>query len=70
MWGSTEVKQKWALVDWETICKPKRVRDLGLRDPEVMNKVLNAKFGGDGLLTKESHGHISGIRSTLVDGPN
>lgn len=28
------------------------------------------KFGGDGLLTKESHGHISSIRSMLVDGPN
>lgn len=44
LWGSTEVKQKWALVDWETICKPKRAGGLGLRDPKVMNKVLNAKI--------------------------
>ena len=44
LWGSTEVKKKWALVDWETICKPKRAGGLGLRDLEVMNKVFNAKI--------------------------
>ena len=28
------------------------------------------KIGGDGLLTKESHGHSSNIINALVDGPN
>lgn len=32
------------LVDWETVCRPKQAGGLGLRDPEVMNKVLSAKI--------------------------
>ena len=44
LWGSSEFKQKWALVDWETVCKPKKVEGLGLRDPEVANKVISAKI--------------------------
>lgn len=38
------MKQKWALVDWEIVYRPKRAGGLGLRDPEVMNKVLSAKI--------------------------
>ena len=38
------MKQKWALVDWEMVCRPKQVGGLGLRDLEVMNKVLSAKI--------------------------
>lgn len=44
LWGSTNIKQKWALVDWEMVCKPKHVRWLGLRDPKVANRVLSAKI--------------------------
>ena len=44
LWGSSELKQKWALVDWETVCKPKRTDGLGLRDLETANKVMSAKI--------------------------
>ena len=44
LWGSTKIKQKWALVDWEMVCRPKREGSLGLRDPEIANKVLSAKI--------------------------
>ena len=44
LWGSTEIKMKWALVDWETIYHPKRAGGLGLRDLEITNQVLNAKI--------------------------
>lgn len=44
LWGISEAKQKWSLVDWETVCKPKCTRGLGLRDPEVANKVMSAKI--------------------------
>lgn len=40
LWGSMEIKQKWALVDWETVCKPKRAGGLGQRDLKITNKVL------------------------------
>ena len=42
--GSIEIKQKRTLVDWEMICRPKRDGGLGLRDLEVMNKVLSSKI--------------------------
>lgn len=44
LWGSTKLKQKWALVDWETVCTPKKAGGLGLQDPEVENKVMSAKI--------------------------
>lgn len=44
LWGSTEIQQKWALVDWEMVCKPKRFMGLGLRDLEIANKVLSTKI--------------------------
>lgn len=44
LWGSMEIKQKWALVDWEMMCKPKHVGGLQLRDPKITNKVLSAKI--------------------------
>ena len=39
-----KIKQKWALVDWEIVYKPKRVGGLGLRDQEITNKVSSAKI--------------------------
>ena len=44
LWGSSELKQRWALVDWGTICKPKRAGGLGLRDLELANKAMSAKI--------------------------
>jgi len=43
-WGSTNIKQKWALVDWEMVCRPKRIGGLGLRDLKTSNKVFSAKI--------------------------
>ena len=53
LWGSMEIKQEWTLVDWETVCKPKRVGGLGLRDPEITNKVLSAKIWWRWVTNKE-----------------
>lgn len=44
LWGSSEAKQKWALVDWETVCKQKCTEGLGIRDPEVAKRVMSAKI--------------------------
>eukprot|EP00253_Pinus_taeda_P028911 PITA_28911 len=44
LWGKGEEKKKWALVAWDKICKPKIYGDLGLDDPETLNKVLGAKL--------------------------
>ena len=39
-----EIKQKWALVDWQTVCRPKRDGGFGLRDSKTTNKVLSGKI--------------------------
>ena len=44
LWGGTEGNRKWPLVDWQTICTPKVVGGLGLRDPLDNNKVMSAKI--------------------------
>lgn len=44
LWGSSELKHKWALVDWEIVCKSKRDGGLGLQDPKIANKVMSAKI--------------------------
>ena len=42
--GQRGREKKWVLVAWEKICKPNSHGGLGLDDPEVLNKVLGAKF--------------------------
>ena len=44
LWGGSEGNRKWPLVDWQTICTPKVVGGLGLRDPLDNNKVMSAKI--------------------------
>eukprot|EP00253_Pinus_taeda_P004434 PITA_04434 len=44
LWGKGEEKNKWALVAWGKICKPKTHGGLGLHDPDTLIKVLGAKF--------------------------
>ena len=56
LWGGMEGNIKWPLVDWQTICTPKYVGGLGLRDPLDNNKVTSTKFGGDGLIMSRNCG--------------
>ena len=44
LWGWKEGNRKWPLVDWQTICTPKALGGLGLRDPLDKNKVMSAKI--------------------------
>jgi len=44
LWGKGEEKNKWALVAWDKICKPKIHGGLGLDEPETLNKVLGVKL--------------------------
>jgi hypothetical protein len=44
LWGGTEDHQKWALVDWNTLCTPKATGELGLKDSESSNKVMRARI--------------------------
>lgn len=43
LWRGAKVQQKWALVAWGKICKPKQYGGLGLRDIELLEKALGAK---------------------------
>ncbi|KAM1032357.1 hypothetical protein ACFX2C_036031 [Malus domestica] len=45
LWGHTEGNSKVHLVKWETICTPKFMGWLGLKDTHVMNQALLAKTG-------------------------
>ena len=44
LWRGSKGHRKWPLVDWKTICTPKAVGGLGLRDPLDSNKVMSAKI--------------------------
>ena len=46
LWGVIYVHRKWPLVEWKTICKPKEVGGLGLRDPLDINKETGDKIWG------------------------
>jgi len=42
--GSSATNRKWALVKWDTVCRPKIKGSIGLRDPEYSNTIMNAKI--------------------------
>ena len=44
IWGGPKQQRKWALVSWKSLTKRKEEGGLGLRDPEILNKVLGAKL--------------------------
>ena len=44
MWSGAQDSHKWALVNWDTVCKPKSQGGLGLRDPEKAGLISGAKL--------------------------
>jgi len=44
LWGKEETRNKWALVSWDKVCKPKSQGGLGLDDQEILCKALGAKI--------------------------
>ena len=44
LWFIKSDKQKWALVAWEKLYKPKILGGLGLQDPDTVNKDYGAKL--------------------------
>eukprot|EP00253_Pinus_taeda_P010380 PITA_10380 len=44
IWSGSDQKKKWALVLWSQLTERKEKGGLGLRDPEVLNRVLGAKL--------------------------
>eukprot|EP00253_Pinus_taeda_P022943 PITA_22943 len=44
IWGGPNQQRKWALVSWKHLTKRKEEGGLGLRDPEVLNRVMGAKL--------------------------
>ncbi|OMP01255.1 reverse transcriptase [Corchorus capsularis] len=47
LWGGSESKRALHLVNWETVCTPKKLGGLGLRQMELHNSVLLQKLYGD-----------------------
>ena len=44
LWEGTEEHQKWALVDWKTMCTLELMGGLSLRDLEVSNEIMGMKI--------------------------
>jgi len=44
IWGGPKQQRKWALVSWKNLVKRKEEGGLGIRDPEMLNKILGAKL--------------------------
>jgi len=44
IWGGPKQQINWALISWKNLTKRKEEGGLGLRDPEILNKVLGVKL--------------------------
>jgi len=44
LWGNTATNCKWALVNWTTVCFPKEMGGIGLRDPNQSNVIMCTKL--------------------------
>eukprot|EP00253_Pinus_taeda_P013830 PITA_13830 len=44
IWRGADQKKKWALASWSQLTERKEKGGLGLRDPEILNRVLGAKL--------------------------
>jgi len=44
LWGRGEKKNKWALVAWDKLCKPKSHGGLGLEDPKTISQASGTKL--------------------------
>lgn len=44
LWGGPKQQKKWTLVSWKNVIKRKEEGGLGVRDPEIVNKVFGAKL--------------------------
>ena len=44
LWGGSPRHQKWALVEWDTLCMPKELGGLGMRDLVSVNRVMGTKI--------------------------
>ena len=44
LWSGTQDPHKWALVNWDSVCKPKYLGSLGLRDPEKKGLIAGANI--------------------------
>jgi hypothetical protein len=43
LWEGAKRGKTWALVAWDNLCLLKLVGGLGLRDPKILNSILEAK---------------------------
>ena len=48
LWGGDYIHRKWPLVDWQTVCKPKNVGGIRLRDQLDTNKAMGERYSGNG----------------------
>ncbi|XP_004306074.1 PREDICTED: putative ribonuclease H protein At1g65750-like [Fragaria vesca subsp. vesca] len=44
LWGDTEIKKKVHLVNWDVVCQPKQLGDIGIKKTEDMNQAMLAKI--------------------------
>ena len=44
LWSGTQDPHEWALVNWDSVCKPKSQGGLGLTDPEKAGLIVGAKL--------------------------